>query len=81
LHGQGNEVLDMHNTLRARHGSPPLAWNMGLVASAQSWANNLAASCSFYHSGPGENLASGYSSWREVMDAFYNEVGEDAARV
>ncbi|KAG1656441.1 hypothetical protein FOA52_006983 [Chlamydomonas sp. UWO 241] len=74
LQASGNQVLDMHNSFRASHGTPPLVWNTDLVASAQSWANNLATTCSFYHSGPGENLASGYASWSDVMNAFYNEI-------
>eukprot|EP00967_Tisochrysis_lutea_P025805 scaffold29773_cov22-Tisochrysis_lutea.AAC.3 len=28
---------------------------------------------SFYHSGPGENMASGFQLWSEVMWAFYEE--------
>eukprot|EP00955_Chlamydomonas_euryale_P052678 355237-Chlamydomonas_euryale.AAC.13 len=67
------DVLSMHNSLRAQHGSPALAWSQALVASSQSWANHLASTCTFYHSGPGENLASGYNSWQDVISAFYNE--------
>ena len=47
----GNPILDLHNSLRARHHAPPLVWSQDLVASAQNWANNLANSCTFYHSG------------------------------
>lgn len=64
----------MHNQYRAAHHSSPLTWDNGLQASAQNWANNLAASCSFYHSGPGENLASGFDNWADVAWAWYEEV-------
>ena len=29
--------------------------------------------------GPGENLASGYNSWQDVVYAWYNEVGDSAS--
>jgi hypothetical protein len=48
-----NSILSLHNSLRAKHGAAPLAFNGQLAASAQAWADR----CVFQHSGPGENLA------------------------
>ncbi|MDF5711941.1 MAG: CAP family protein [Nostoc sp. S4] len=52
-------ILAEHNKYRAEVGVPPLQWSENLAASAQKWANHLAATGTFEHSGAGENLASG----------------------
>jgi hypothetical protein len=53
-----------------------------VAASAQAWANNLAANCAFYHgghNGQGQNLyASGgaLTQWSQIVDSWYNEVSK-----
>lgn len=57
--GELSGVLALHNTLRARHGAGPLAWDAALASGAQAWAG----ACDLKHSeakGYGENLAMGY---------------------
>lgn len=56
---QAQELLDAHNHYRAEVGVPPLQWSDRLAANAQQWANHLAATGTFEHSGAGENLAQG----------------------
>ncbi|GLC43439.1 hypothetical protein PLESTF_001296700 [Pleodorina starrii] len=75
--GGGGDILALHNQYRATHNAPPLSWSAALVSSAQDWANGLAGSCGFYHSGTqglGENLAAGYTSWSEVASTWYQEI-------
>jgi uncharacterized protein YkwD len=53
------EMLNAHNTVRARVGVPPLTWSAQLAAVAQQWANHLIASGGFSHRPDnryGENL-------------------------
>ncbi len=52
-------ILAAHNKYRAEVGVPPLQWSESLAASAQQWANHLAATGTFEHSGAAENLAEG----------------------
>lgn len=52
---------------------PPLQWDMDIAATATRWAT----SCPNGHSGApalGENMAWGYASIGDVVDAWYNEV-------
>jgi len=54
------ELLELHNVERRLIGLPDLSWSSEIAQSAQSWANSLAASNSFKHSGTkgvGENIA------------------------
>ncbi|KAJ9524064.1 hypothetical protein QJQ45_022501, partial [Haematococcus lacustris] len=69
----GNDILALHNAYRAAHSAPALSWDSQLQSKAQSWANNLASNCQFYHSGSGENLASGFASWADAAYAWYVE--------
>ena len=55
-------IVDGHNRVRADVGVAPLVWNDSLAASAQAWADHLAAENRFYHDPDpngtwGENLA------------------------
>jgi hypothetical protein len=56
------EALAMHNRERAAWRVPPLAWDLGLAASADRWAAELARTNRWVHSprswrpGQGENL-------------------------
>ncbi|KAL6755130.1 CAP domain-containing protein [Haematococcus lacustris] len=68
-----NDILALHNAYRAAHSAPALSWDSQLQSKAQSWANNLASNCQFYHSGSGENLASGFASWADAAYAWYVE--------
>jgi hypothetical protein len=60
--GEGPDQAGMtaaHNYWRHRVGVGRLQWDAGLAATAQAWADNLAATCTFQHSftpGLGENL-------------------------
>lgn len=52
-------ALDAHNAARSEVGTSALTWDAGLASDAQSWADTLAASELFEHSGfagQGENL-------------------------
>ena len=71
----GNTViLEAHNKYRTQVGSPPLVWSSTLAAGAQSWADHLAATNKFYHSGVyGENLAAGYTTWTKAVDGWGSE--------
>jgi len=67
------EALVRHNLYRARHGSPPLAWDGELEAAARAFTSR----CPGGHSGAqgvGENMAWGYRSWQQAVDAWYREV-------
>jgi uncharacterized protein YkwD len=63
-------VLQRHNSYRERHGVPALTWDAALAQRAQQWADH----CQWAHSGPGENLAMGFLTGPEAVDAWYNEV-------
>jgi uncharacterized protein YkwD len=54
-------------------GAPPLKWDRKLYGAAAEWARK----CRFQHSynGNGENLGWNYGNWKQVVDAWYNEVG------
>jgi hypothetical protein len=47
------QVLQLHNQERALVGTAPLHWSTSLQASAQQWANHLAAIHRLEHSTPG----------------------------
>lgn len=40
------KALDVHNSLRAKHGASPLVWSTQLATQAQNWAKG----CSHSHS-------------------------------
>ncbi|KAL8600846.1 hypothetical protein ACOMHN_056504 [Nucella lapillus] len=81
------ETIKAHNEYRKRHQAPPLSHSKELSAQAQKWADQLAATGSFQHSGAtirgeklGENIAKKWSSapqaytGQEVTDQWYSEV-------
>jgi pathogenesis-related protein 1 len=51
-------MLAQHNNVRQKNNVPPLAWDDGLAAAAQDWANRIAASGAMPppHRASGENL-------------------------
>jgi hypothetical protein len=60
--GQVQEILAAHNKYRAAVGVPALQWSDSLAAGALQYANHLASTRQFQHSGThgvGENLAQG----------------------
>ncbi|MBE9013068.1 SCP-like extracellular [Pseudanabaenaceae cyanobacterium LEGE 13415] len=60
LQTQAEVILAVHNRYRAEVGVPPLRWSANLSSSAQQWADYLAQTGTFQHSGRGgENLAKG----------------------
>jgi uncharacterized protein YkwD len=65
------EVLAIHNQLRARHYAQPLVWDDQLAA----YAENYASKCEFRHSSSpyGENLAAGYPTPAAAIRFWYNE--------
>jgi hypothetical protein len=73
------EILTAHNRFRAEVGVPPLEWSDVLTNHAQKYANYLAATNSFQHSGTkveGENLwmgTSGFFSFTQMIRAFGSE--------
>lgn len=84
-----NTALSQHNTYRTTHRSPSLTASASLNASAQRWAEQMAASGSFQHSSAsqrnnaGENLYVSYTTANSVAAAtlanqavtgWYNEV-------
>ncbi|XP_051892721.1 LOW QUALITY PROTEIN: uncharacterized protein glipr2 [Pristis pectinata] len=76
------ELLKEHNSLRARHQSPPLQVNSELSVQAQKWADHLVNIKTLQHSDTnyGENLWYKWSSdkklptGREVSESWYNEI-------
>ncbi|PSB45527.1 SCP-like extracellular [Cyanosarcina cf. burmensis CCALA 770] len=73
------EILAAHNRDRTEVGAPPLRWSNNLANSAGQWANHLAATGKFEHSGTngmGENLwmgTSGHYSFTSMVDSWGNE--------
>ncbi|KAF6253115.1 CAP domain-containing protein [Scenedesmus sp. NREL 46B-D3] len=66
-------AVDRHNSLRAKHGAPALQWDTAIAVTAQSWA----AGCPNGHSGQrgvGENMAWGYASLADAVQAWFDEV-------
>jgi uncharacterized protein YkwD len=73
-------LLDAHNAVRVRVGSPPLVWSDALATDAARWANHLVATHTFVHqpNDPhGENLflmAGGTATPLEVVRAWMAEM-------
>ena len=68
------EMLKAHNEKRALHGSPPLSWDAGLAAGAQSWAAACTRQHSGFDKGYGENLYWGTNQTaRSAVDWWYAE--------
>ncbi|MFG1790226.1 CAP family protein [Nocardia sp. NPDC049149] len=67
-----DRVLELHNTVRAKHHAPALTWNAEAASFAKKWADR----CEFGHSPDrkyGENIAMGYRSWDEVMKGWVDD--------
>ncbi len=68
-----NEILEVHNKYREEVGVSPIVWDDQLAASAQQWADHLNAINRSEHSGPGENIAWGFSSWSDAVNSWAAE--------
>lgn len=73
------DILNAHNKYRQELKLPPLKWSDKISASAQNWANTLAAKRQFQHSGTkglGENIwmgTAGYFSFTQMVDSWGGE--------
>ena len=67
------EVLAVHNHERAAVGVGPLTWNPHLQASAQRWADYLAATGKFQHSPESEADPQGENLWAGTRNYFSPE--------
>ncbi len=81
-------VLEAHNSVRLKHGLPPLTWSDKLAAYSQQWANHLGASghCKMVHrSGTppyGENLYwASPLSWSTGQTAVQDVTIKDVVKV
>lgn len=81
-----SSTLSQHNDYRALHHAPALTSSNSLERSAQDWANQLASTGAFEHSGAsgvGENLYASYTTQSSIatntlatgaVQAWYEEV-------
>lgn len=70
-------MLNQHNSYRAQHCAPALAWSAELAASAQKWAEQCWIGHDKSRGRVGENLAwSGDRTAKSAVDAWYQEVDE-----
>lgn len=84
-------LVDTHNQYRDEVGVPPLQWSETLAESAQAWADHLAATNTFGHSGDdyGENIWQGSAgafsltdmveSWGSEKENFTNGIFPDVS--
>ncbi|OXA51179.1 Golgi-associated plant pathogenesis-related protein 1 [Folsomia candida] len=73
------ECLQVHNELRTKHGSPPMAIKEEMCKIAQAWANHLTTIGKMEHSnteGFGENIywATNDPSARTAVEKWYSEI-------
>lgn len=64
------QVLAVHNRERAAMGVPALDWNPQLAASAQAWADHLAATGRFEHAPETPAKAEGENLWAGTRGAY-----------
>lgn len=64
-----------YHRYRAKHNAPALTWDPKIAAVAQSWADSCPWGLSEHKYG--ENIAWGYNSFGDVLEAWYNEVGTE----
>lgn len=67
-------MLDIHNKLRAKHGSPSMVWSDAAYQFAKNMADKYDCSGNLVHSHAeyGENLAAGYDGV-DAVQAWYDE--------
>lgn len=72
------KALDVHNSLRAKHGASPLVWSTQLATQAQNWAKG----CSHSHSIKddnwiyGESIQWGVPNFEAAIMEWYSEVSK-----
>lgn len=68
-------ILDAHNDKRAKHSAKNLSWSKDLYDYASDYASKYSCSGSLKHSGGkyGENLAVGYKTGPDAVNAWYDE--------
>lgn len=76
--GFEQRVLDSHNVERARMGVAPLRWDSALAASAQRWADHLAATGRFEHAPENHRAPEGENLWAGTRGYFAPEAMVDA---
>ena len=64
------QVLVLHNQERARWNVAPLAWDLGLAASADAWAAELARTDRWGHSPRARRQGQGENLWMGTRGAF-----------
>lgn len=81
-----NTALTQHNTYRAKHGVPAMTLDSTISASAQAWAEKMAAASDFNHENQdkyGENLYVAYTTAssmntatlaQKAVTSWYNEI-------
>lgn len=65
-----DRILAAHNRERATLGVAPMAWDTGLQASAQAWADQLAATNAFEHSSQDSDDPEGENLWAGTKGAY-----------
>merc|ERR1712137_741547 len=80
------QVLEAHNSLRAKHGAPPLRWSAECAEKAQLAANNAAAQNTLVHThfkeyGHGQNGFMGTAGNFSATDAINSWYSESKSRV
>lgn len=68
-----HRILSTHNKARAEVGVPPLRWSPALAASAQTWADHLAASGRFEHAPENPQTPQGENLWAGTRGRFAPE--------
>jgi len=68
--GFETRILAAHNRERDSLNIEPLRWNAGLAASAQVWADHLAATGSFEHAPERADAPQGENLWAGTKSAF-----------
>lgn len=64
------ELLNAHNTERARFGAPNLRWNPQLAREAQGWADMLAGEGRMRHASAAERHGAGENLWMGSAGAY-----------
>lgn len=76
--GFEQRILGAHNRERTALGIAPLQWDSGLAASAQAWADHLAATGEFRHAPENPRLPQGENLWAGTRGYFTYEAMVDA---
>eukprot|EP00121_Abeoforma_whisleri_P011648 Awhi_evm1s10750 len=84
---EATTIINKHNQIRSQYCADTIEWDNDLALEAQQWANHCpsihspqasddkicgAVRCNQVTSG--ENVAWGYSTWDQVVDAWYSQV-------